>query len=452
LPFFPMYDIIPKYMKKEMNQKLNNEAMEHADTPAEESGAKAGNRTEVADGADVPEDAEQGAGEENAVHKTGKETPVQTAGDADPEDTEDPAEPEEISGTDGDADTAGASTGEKKPAGTKKSASKEDASGTGEPEKSGRKSKLGLLIVCMILVVALIAMVILYISDKMEYRGMEVRAEALRPTIEFDAPEDVQELITDNYVQYLNKAYVLFGTYPDCSYFKVEPGVARDDYDFENDFYTADGETYLNCYKDGQKTGRVGVDVSEYQEEIDWVAVKASGVEVAILRAGFRGYGEEGNMKKDAWFDTNMQNAQAAGLDVGVYFFSQAVNYEEGVEEANMVLSMVEPYTFSQPIIIDTEQVGAEDGRANLISVEDRTEAVRGFCETIEAAGYTPMIYANTYWFVSALDLSVLGKYEFWLAAYSIPQFPYHVEGWQYASDGSVPGINGDVDMNVWLR
>ena len=86
------------------------------------------------------------------------------------------------------------------------------------------------------------------------------------------------------------------------------------------------------------------------------------------------------------------------------------------------------------------------------ISIEDRTQAILGFCETIEAAGYTPMIYANTYWFVSQLDLEKLGKYEFWLAAYGTPQFPYHVEAWQYASDGSVPGITGNVDMNVWMR
>ena len=311
-----------------------------------------------------------------------------------------------------------------------------------------------LLLLCILLVICLIGVTSLYLLEKLgfRYRAEEVKADVLSPDMAFDAPGDEKEMITDNFVQYLNMAYVVFGTYPDCSLFKVEPGVERDDYDFEHDFYTADGENYLNYYKDGQKTGRVGVDVSEYQEDIDWAAVKASGVEVAILRAGFRGYGEEGNMKKDAYFDANMQGALAAGLDVGVYFFSEAINYQEGVEEAELVLSMVKPYSFKQPIIIDTEQVGAEDGRANLISVEDRTEAIRGFCETIEAAGYTPMIYASTYWFVSALDLAKLGKYEFWLAAYDTPQFPYHVEGWQYASDGSVPGIAGNVDMNVWLR
>ncbi len=337
------------------------------------------------------------------------------------------------------------------PADREKGGQKEDETGDSDQR---RTKQIGALIFGIVMLLCLIGLLLLYILGNLGLinRGGKIRTEALRPDIAFDAPDDLKELITDNYIQYLNKAYVLFGTYPDCSYFKVEPGVARDDYDFEHDFYVADGEEYLNYYKDGQKAGRVGVDVSEYQEEIDWTAVKASGVEVAILRAGFRGYGAEGNMKKDAYFDTNMQGALAAGLDVGVYFFSEAVSYEEGVEEAELVLSMVKPYSFRQPIIIDTEKVGDEEGRANLISVEERTEALLGFCETVEAAGYTPMIYASTYWFVDALDLSKLGKYEFWLAAYDTPQFPYHVEGWQYASDGYVPGISGNVDMNVWLR
>ena len=226
----------------------------------------------------------------------------------------------------------------------------------------------------------------------------------------------------------------------------------RDDLDFENDFHEMKGKSYLNYYPDGKKAGRVAVDVSEYQETIDWAAVKTSGVQVAIIRAGFRGYGVEGNIKKDAYFDENMKGATEAGLEVGTYFFTEAVNYDEGVEEANTVLSMIKDYDVKQPIIIDTEKIEAEGVRANNISVEDRTQAILGFCETVEKAGYTPMIYASTYWFVSALDLSKLGKYEFWLAAYDTPQFPYHVEGWQYASDGSVPGINGNVDLNVWMR
>ena len=331
---------------------------------------------------------------------------------------------------------------------TERSEEKEDAIRK-ERRKVKRLARLSIVLGTGVIVLTILLIVV---YQKNRIYGETVEASTLEQTMDFDAPDDLNGLITENYVAYLNKAYILFGTYPDCQYFKIVDSVKRADLDFENDFYTKEGTPYMNYYPDGKKSGRVAVDVSEYQETVDWAAVKASGVEIAIIRAGFRGYGEEGNMKKDAYFDANMQGAIAAGLEVGTYFFTEARNYEEGVEEANLVLSMVKPYQVKQPIIIDTESIDAEGVRTADISIEDRTQAILGFCETIEAAGYTPMIYANTYWFVSQLDLEKLGKYEFWLAAYGTPQFPYHVEAWQYASDGSVPGITGNVDMNVWMR
>ncbi len=323
-----------------------------------------------------------------------------------------------------------------------------------ETDSPDRRRLKRLTLVTVLLAIAVVVLIVLLVIVERKNRiyGETVEASTLDQSMDFDAPDDLKGMITENYVAYLKQAYILFGEYPDCTYFKVVEGVERDDLDFENDFYTKEGTSYMNYYPNGEKAGRVAIDVSEYQENIDWAAVKTSGVEIAIVRAGFRGYGEEGNIKKDLYFDQNMQGAIAAGLEVGTYFFTEAVNYEEGVEEANLVLSMVKPYQLKQPIIIDTEKIDAEGVRANDISVEERSEAIRGFCETIEAAGYTPMIYASTYWFCSALDLSKLGKYEFWLAAYDTPQFPYHVEGWQYASDGSVPGISGNVDLNVWMR
>ena len=270
--------------------------------------------------------------------------------------------------------------------------------------------------------------------------------------ISFDVPEELMTHFQKNYVNYLEKAYVLFGTYPDCSYYKVIAGIPRDDYDFENDFYTLEGERYMSYNPDGVKKSRVAIDVSTYQTDVDWEAVKASGVDVVIARSGFRGYGEDGTLVEDSQFKNHIEGALQAGLDCGVYFFTEAVNYEEGVEEAKYVLDQIRPYQLTQPIIVDTEKINAEGVRANDISNEDRTEALRGFCETIKEAGYTPMIYASTAWFCQAMDLSKLGEYEWWLAAYDTPQFPYHVEGWQYSSTGSVPGIEGDVDLNVWLR
>ena len=283
--------------------------------------------------------------------------------------------------------------------------------------------------------------------------GKPVETEViLEKDMKLDGPGGLGERITDNYVAYLQKAYVLFGTYPDCSYYKVVAGVPRDDYDFENDFYTADGERYMNYYPDGKKSGRVAIDVSTYQKDVNWEEVKNSGVDVVIVRTGFRGYGEEGTLVEDSEFKNHLEGALTAGLECGAYFFTEAVSYEEGVEEAQYILNQIRPYNVTQPIIVDTEKISAEDVRANDISIEARTDALCGFCETIKAAGYTPMIYASTAWFCQAIDLSRVGDYEWWLAAYDTPQFPYHVEGWQYSSTGSVPGIEGDVDLNVWLR
>ncbi len=311
-----------------------------------------------------------------------------------------------------------------------------------------------LLIVVLLLAVLLFAGLFAYEVFRDRTRGQAMdTSEILAEDMRLAGPEGLTELFTESYVRYLKMAYVLFGTYPDCSYYKVVAGVARDDYDFENDFYIGAGDTYMNYYRDGVKKSRVAIDVSTYQKNVDWEQVKASGVDVAIVRTGFRGYGEEGKLVEDSEFKANLEGALQAGLDCGVYFFTEAVSYEEGVEEAEFVLEQTKPYRLSEPIVVDTEKIITDDDvRANNLDINTRTEALLGFLETIEKAGYTPMIYASTAWYCQAMDLSRLGKYEWWLAAYDTPQFPYHVEGWQYSSEGSVPGIEGNVDMNVWLR
>lgn len=122
-------------------------------------------------------------------------------------------------------------------------------------------------------------------------------------------------------------------------------------------------------------------------------------------------------------------------MPVGVYFYTQAVSYDEGVEEAQYVLQNIADYKISYPVVIDTEKMEAEGARANDISNEERTDAIVGFCETIKDAGYTPMIYANRNWYAQNLDMDRLGDYQLWLAQYSnVPDFPYLFTGWQYTS------------------
>ena len=272
-------------------------------------------------------------------------------------------------------------------------------------------------------------------------------------TISFDADQNVKQAIEDNYIKYLNMAYVLIGDYPDCEYYKISANVTRNEYNWAEDFYVDDGKLYYNYYKDGQAKGKPGIDVSEFQHDIDWEKVKATGMQVAIIRLGYRGYGSEGKIHLDSAYEHNLDSAIEVGMEAGVYFFSSAINKEEGIEEAEFCLKHVKGKKIKLPIIIDTEYVFEDEGaRSNDISVEDRTAAVVGFCETIEAAGYTPMVYASRDQFVKYLDIDQIGKWQFWLASYDTPVFPYHTEGYQYSPYGLVDGIETQVDLNVWMN
>ncbi len=255
-----------------------------------------------------------------------------------------------------------------------------------------------------------------------------------------------------NYINYLGHAYILIGTYPDCDYVKISPNVARNDYNWNTDFYVGEGDLYYNYFKDGEARGKIAIDVSEFQNDIEWDKVKSAGIDIAIVRVAYRGYGN-GVIKDDSKAEYNMKGAKEAGLDLGVYFFSSAVNREEGIEEAKYTLSKIKGMDVTEPVVIDTEYIlESPDARSNVISVEERTDAVVAFCETIEEAGYTPMIYASRDHFLFYLDLDRIGKWEFWLASYDTPVFPYHTEGYQYSPYGYVDGIQTYVDLDVWMR
>ncbi len=196
----------------------------------------------------------------------------------------------------------------------------------------------------------------------------------------------------------------------------------------------------------------IGVDVSEWQENIDWVKVKESGVNYAILRVGFRGYGS-GRIVEDASFRENVVAAKAAGLKVGVYFFSCALNTQEAVEEASAVLNMIAGYGIDYPIVIDIETIEGSTDRANTfnyMSANERTKIAIAFCETIKSAGYTPMVYSFKSWLEHGMYASELEQYLIWLAHIGVSQTSYagRYDMWQYTWTGTVPGISGGVDMN----
>ena len=278
-------------------------------------------------------------------------------------------------------------------------------------------------------------------------------AEVGSEKIYFDADPEMAQLGHENFMLYVPTAYVVIGEYPTWELFKISANVPKNNYNWETDFTVPAGGLYYNYFEngEGEAKGRVAIDVSEFQKSIDWAKVKGAGIDVAIVRVGYRGYGQ-GKIVDDALYQQNLQGAQDNGIATGVYFFSQAINADEGVEEANYVLEKIKGYNVTEPIIIDTEEVEDPEGRGNKSTVEARTDGIVAFCETIEAAGYTPMIYASRNWFVKDLDIDRIGKYEFWLACYDTPVFPYHAEGYQYTPSGYVDGIPTQVDLDVWMR
>jgi GH25 family lysozyme M1 (1,4-beta-N-acetylmuramidase)/uncharacterized protein YjdB len=188
-----------------------------------------------------------------------------------------------------------------------------------------------------------------------------------------------------------------------------------------------------------------GIDVSRHNGTIDWNAVKASGVDFVIIRCGYRG-SSTGALIEDQNFKTNIKGATAAGLKVGVYVFSQAINEVEAVKEASLAVSLVKGYNLTYPIFIDTESSG---GRADAIDKETRTAVVNAFCQTVQAAGYKPGIYASKTWFEDKLNMSAIGSYKIWLAQYAAtPTYKSKYDMWQYSCKGKISGINGNVDLN----
>lgn len=258
--------------------------------------------------------------------------------------------------------------------------------------------------------------------------------------------------IEENYWNFIRASYILIGTPPDCEYYKIVSEVKRHDYEVEN-FYIDDGSDKMYYHnEEGERVSTLAIDVSAFQSEIDWVAVKAAGVDVAMIRVGYRGYGS-GKIVEDDMFRTHIQGALDAGLRVGVYFFSQALNYDEGASEANFVLETIREFDVTCPVVIDTEFLDASDARTNGLDIDSRTDSIVGFCETVEAAGYTAMIYSNRNWFVQSVDMSRLGDYKLWLAHYTNqPDFPYEYIGWQYTDQGTLDGVDGSVDLNVWFK
>lgn len=202
-------------------------------------------------------------------------------------------------------------------------------------------------------------------------------------------------------------------------------------------------------YEQAGQQAKTGIDVSTHQKEIDWQAVAADGIDFVMIRLGHRGY-TEGGLFSDQTFEQNLQGALAAGLEAGVYFFSQAVTPEEAEEEADYILEILDGRELTYPIAFDWEFIAGEEARTNDMDGAMITACAAAFCRRIENAGYRPAVYFNRTQGYLHYDLLALKDYTLWLAEYSTaPDFYYHFDLWQYSSAGQVDGIQGNVDMNL---
>lgn len=340
------------------------------------------------------------------------------------------------------------------------------------PKKKKKKSTAGYVVAIVLLsLITLSSLFVAYTCIKLYKDSLIVEEEPKEITYtqtEVDsmiaeAREDAAEQATAGYrkelkeiaennngiVSMLRKMYPEYFVYYDNNHYEfVEIDENLPPANFENENIIAN-EGFLEYKVNGETKSVKGIDVSKYQGDIDWEKVAESGVKYVILRLGLRGY-ETGKLVMDENFDINIQGATDAGLDVGVYFFTQAITTAEAREEAEYVLNAIEGYKVTYPVAIDVEDLYNDKARSYNQSKASRTECAIAFMDAIKAAGYTPAIYGNLNTFSKLVEINSLGEYDKWFALYDTDiYFPYEINMWQYSDKGRIEGIEGDVDLNI---
>ena len=228
----------------------------------------------------------------------------------------------------------------------------------------------------------------------------------------------------------------------------ISPYLTKNTYDFTKIEEKAGLKRYM---ENGRNLSYIGVDISKQTGSVNFNGLKAAGVDYVMIRLGGRGY-STGQITLDENFKTNIEGAIAAGLDIGVYFYSQAVNQDEAVQEANFVVQNLEPYKgkVKYPVAFDMEFVSHDKTRIDGLSREERTTVAQSFLEGVKAAGYVPMLYGDKEWLIKEIDLAKLQDYDVWLAQETdMPDYPYQYAMWQYSTKGVVNGITGDANLNI---
>ena len=228
----------------------------------------------------------------------------------------------------------------------------------------------------------------------------------------------------------------------------ISPYLTKNTYDFTNLSESANLKKYT---ENGKKISYVGIDISKHNGSVNFRSLKAAGIDYVMLRLGARGY-STGQMSLDDNFVENIEAAVEAGLDIGIYFYSQAINQEEAVQEVNFIIQNLEPYRahIMYPVAFDMENVSNDKARIDGLSRDDKTAITDSFLSGIQAAGYIPMIYGNKEWLIKNIDLAKLQDYDIWLSQdEDIPDYPYQFAMWQYTTTGVVNGVKGDANLNI---
>ena len=225
-------------------------------------------------------------------------------------------------------------------------------------------------------------------------------------------------------------------------------GAAINTYTADNLQYDENG--YPSYYEDGKKISHLGADLSEYQGDVDFAAMKNAGVEFVMLRIGGRYYGDDGLLYTDKAFDNYYQQAKAAGLKVGAYFFSQAASAEDAAEEAKYAIEKLSGKQLDYPIALDWENIADDTARTDNVTGDQLTDIAETFCDTVTASGYKSLVYSNTQQMFVMYDFETMKDYDFWLADYrEFPTMYYKFDMWQYTMEGKIDGVEGTVDLNI---
>ena len=226
----------------------------------------------------------------------------------------------------------------------------------------------------------------------------------------------------------------------------INPYWKKNTYDFAN---LVSKNDLLHYYSDGKQVSFLGVDLSKYQKNVDFAAIQNEGIDFCILRVGARGY-ETGVIQEDEKFQEFLAGAEAVGMPVGLYFFSQAVTEAEAIEEANFVISKIGEHKISYPIAYDMEFIENDNSRIETLTKAEKSAIALAFLKRIEEAGYVGMLYGNKEWLLKRIELHKFEDYDVWLAQDDpIPDYPYVFSMWQYTKQGEVYGIDGYVDLNI---